>query len=128
MSAAVEWMVCGGELAQLGKIEELELGNEVLKEIKTRKVFIPGEHDWYLDMGKKWGELFGQPNWTFDHKGVRFVGLDTVSRGPDYWTVRKMTPEERMGHMVTLDGTLTAPWAGLAPAQPTCLHKTPAAW
>ena len=84
MSPPADFMIFGGDLAQLGKIEELVLGNELLKEIKIRKVFIPGEHDWYLDIGKKWGELFGQPNWTFDHKGVRFVGLDTVSRGPDY--------------------------------------------
>ena len=66
--------------------------NELLKEIKIRKLFIPGEHDWYLDMGKKYGELFGQPHWSFDHKGVRFIGLDTVSRAPDYWSMKKMSP------------------------------------
>ena len=63
------------------------------------QVFIPGEHDWYFDMGAKWRQLYGEPNWTFDHKGVRFIGLDTISRAPDYWTARKMTPEERMDHM-----------------------------
>src|ERR1700730_7451409 len=128
MNPPADFMIFGGDLAQLGKIEELELGNELLKEIKTRKVFIPGEHDWYLDMGKKWGELFGQPNWTFDHKGVRFVGLDTVSRGPDYWTVRKMTPEERMGHMATLDGSVAGPWAGVGRDQLDWLQKILADW
>ena len=24
--------------------------------------------------------LFDKPNWTFDHTGVRFIGLDTVVR------------------------------------------------
>ena len=37
--------------------------------MKIKKVYIPGEHDWYLDMGERWTKLFGQPNWTFDHKG-----------------------------------------------------------
>ena len=90
MNPPADFLIFGGDLAQLGTIEELELGNEILKEIKIQKVFIPGEHDWYLDMGKRWGELFGKPTWTFDHKGVRFIGLDTVSRAPDYWSMKKM--------------------------------------
>ena len=128
MDPPADFLIFGGDLAQLGKVEELELGVEILKEIKIPKHFIPGEHDWYLDMGKKWGELFGQPTWTFDHKGVRFIGLDTVSRGPDYWTARKMTPEERMGHMATLDGTVAGPWAGVGRDQLDWLQKTLADW
>src|SRR3989441_1313950 len=81
MSPPADFLIHGGDLAQLGDPVELSLGNDILKEVKIRKVFIPGEHDWYLDMGAKWQQLFGPPNWTFDHKGVRFVGLDTVSRG-----------------------------------------------
>jgi len=80
MDPPADFLIFGGDLAQLGKIEELELGNELLKEVKIPKYFIPGEHDWYLDMGKKWGELFGKPTWSMDHKGVRFIGLDTVLR------------------------------------------------
>ena len=34
-------------------------------------------------MGKTWTELYGGSPWTFDHKGVRFIGLDTVSRAQD---------------------------------------------
>ena len=128
MDPPADFLIFGGDLAQLGKVEELELGVEILKEIKIPKHYIPGEHDWYLDMGKKWGELFGKPTWTFDHKGVRFIGLDTVSRGPDYWTAKKMTPEERMGHMATLDGTVAGPWAGVGRDQLDWLQKTLADW
>ena len=35
-----------------------------------------GEHDWYLDMGEKWRELFGKDTYSFDHKGVHFVVLN----------------------------------------------------
>ena len=128
MNPPADFLIFGGDLAQLGTIEELELGNEILKEIKIQKVFIPGEHDWYLDMGKRWGELFGKPTWTFDHKGVRFIGLDTVSRAPDYWSMKKMTPEERMGHMATLDGTVAGPWAGVGRDQLDWLAKTLGDW
>jgi 3',5'-cyclic AMP phosphodiesterase CpdA len=128
MNPPADFLIFGGDLAQLGKAEELELGNELLKEIKIRKVFIPGEHDWYLDMGKKYGELFGEPHWTFDHKGTRFIGLDTVSRAPDYWSMKKMSPEERMAHMSVLDGTVAGPWAGVGRDQLDWLSKTLSSW
>lgn len=128
MNPPADFLIFGGDLAQLGKIEELDLGVELLKEVKIRKVYIPGEHDWYLDMGKKWGQLFGQPNWFFDHKGVRFIGLDTVSRAPDYWSMKKMTPDERMAHMSVLDGTVAGPWAGVGRDQLDWMQKTLATW
>src|SRR5207248_7071783 len=128
MNPPADFLIYGGDLAQLGDPVELDLGNDILKEVKIRKVFIPGEHDWYLDMGQKWGNLFGQSNWTFDHKGVRFVGLDTVSRGPDYWTAKKMSPKERMGHMATLDGSVAGAWAGVGRDQMEWLNKTLSSW
>jgi hypothetical protein len=129
MEAQPDFLIYGGDLAQLGKPEELELGAELLKDLKLQKKhYIPGEHDWYLDMGKKWMDMFGKSNWSFDHKGVRFVGLDTVSRAPDYWSARNMSPEERMGHMATLDGSVAGPWAGLGSEQRDWLDKTLSDW
>src|SRR5207302_1474325 len=61
-------------------------------------------------------------------KGVRFVGLDTVSRGPDYWTAKKMTPKERMGHMATLDGSVAGAWAGVGRDQLEWLNRTLSNW
>jgi hypothetical protein len=79
-------------------------------------------------MGEKWKSLYGAPNWTFDHKGVRFIGLDTISRAPDYWTPRHMSAEERMDHMATLDGTVAGPWAGVGNDQIAWLQKTLSDW
>jgi 3',5'-cyclic AMP phosphodiesterase CpdA len=128
MSPAADFLIFGGDLAQLADPVELDLGADILKEVKIKKVFIPGEHDWYLDMGKKWESLFGKSPWTFDHKGVRFVGLDTVSRGPDYWTAKKMTPKQRMGHMATLDGSVAGAWAGVGQDQLEWLNRTLSSW
>ena len=128
MNPAADFLIHGGDLAQLGDPVELDLGASILKELKIRRVHIPGEHDWYLDMGQKWTSMFGQPNWTFDHKGVRFVGLDTVSRGPDYWTAKKMSPKERMGHMATLDGSVAGSWAGVGRDQLEWLGRTLSSW
>jgi predicted phosphohydrolase len=128
MSPPADFLIFGGDLAQLGRSNELELGVDLLKDVTVKKVFIPGEHDWYYDMGAKWKSLFGQPNWTFDHKGVRFVGLDTVSRAPDYWSMRKMTPEERMDAMADLDGSVAGPWAGVGEDQLQWLQQTLSSW
>jgi 3',5'-cyclic AMP phosphodiesterase CpdA len=128
MNPPADFLIFGGDIAQLGRTEELELGNDLLKEVKIKKYFIPGEHDWYYDMGKKWEQLYGQPNWTFDHKGVRVIGLDTVTRGPDYWSATKMTPEMRMDHMATLDGTVAGAWAGVGDDQLVWLSNVLSGW
>jgi Icc protein len=128
MSPPADFLIFGGDLAQLGDPVELDLGAEILKEVKIRKVFIPGEHDWYLDMGKKWEALFGKSPWAFDHKGVRVIGLDTVSRAADYWTAKKMTPKERMGHMSGLDGTVAGAWAGVGRDQLQWLQQNLSSW
>ena len=128
MDPPADFLIYGGDLAQLGAPDELRLGSEILKELDIRQVLIPGEHDWYLDLGKLWMELFGEPNSTFDHKGVRFVALDTISRCPDYWSATNMSPEERMGHMATLDGTVAGAWAGIGDDQLKWLQDLLADW
>jgi hypothetical protein len=128
MSPPADFMVFGGDLAQLGDPVELRLGADLLKEVTIKKVFIPGEHDWYLDMGATWNKMFGATPWSFDHKGVRFIGLDTVSRAEDFWTSRKMTPKERMGHMATLDGTLGGAWAAVGADGLKWLNSNLASW
>lgn len=128
MDPPADFLIFGGDLAQLGDPVELALGAELLKAISIKKFFIPGEHDWYLDMGVTWTRLFGAPPWRFDHKGVRFIGLDTVSHGPDYWSARGMSAQERMNHMATLDGSVAGPWAGLGPVQLKWLDSALADW
>jgi hypothetical protein len=52
----------------------------IVKELRNPNVrFMPGEHDAALDSGKAYKEFFGEPVYTFDHKGVHFIALDNVS-------------------------------------------------
>ncbi len=46
MNPPADFMIFGGDLAQLGRANELALGIQLLSEVKIQKVFIPGEHDW----------------------------------------------------------------------------------
>ena len=102
MNPQPDFVLFGGDLAQLGKSEELEMGKEILSGIKAPLKMMVGEHDWYLDMGEKWQQLFGEQTYSFDHKGVHFVVLNSVIV-EDYWTTPKMTPEQRMNAMAQLD-------------------------
>jgi predicted MPP superfamily phosphohydrolase len=128
MNPPADFLMFGGDLAQLGDPVELQLGADLLKEVKIKTYFIPGEHDWYLDMGQTWNRMFGAAPWTFDHKGVRVIGLDTISHAPDFWTSRKFSPRERMGHMATLDGTLGGAWSAVGERQMRYLSTTLANW
>ncbi|MDH4100191.1 MAG: metallophosphoesterase [Nitrospirota bacterium] len=102
MAPQPDFVLFGGDLAQLGKPDELALGKEILADLKAPVKMMVGEHDWYLDMGDKWRELFGKPTYSFDHKGVHFVVLNSVIV-EDYWTSPKMTPMQRMLAMAQLD-------------------------
>src|SRR5271169_3188915 len=97
-----DFVLFGGDLAQLGRREELDLGAQILKDLKAPLKMMVGEHDWFLDMGEHLRSVFGPPQYSFDHKGVRFVTLMSVQE-KDFWAARGMTPEERMHTVAGLD-------------------------
>lgn len=97
-----DFVLFGGDLAQLGRPDELALGQQIIKELKAPVRMMVGEHDWYLDMGDKWQEMFGPDHYSFDHKGVHFVVLNSVVE-KDFWTAKGYTPEERMAIVSGLD-------------------------
>jgi len=41
---------------------------------------VPGEHDAGLDGGALYRDFLGETYYSFDHRGVHFIGLDNVSR------------------------------------------------
>ncbi len=102
MEPQPDFVLYGGDLAQLGKPEELKLGAQILKSLKAPVRMMVGEHDWFLDLGERWTDLFGAPTYSFDHKGVHFVVLQSVYED-DFWTARGLTPMERMKTVAGLD-------------------------
>ena len=100
-----DFVFYGGDLAQLGRKEELDLGAQILKSVKAPLRMMVGEHDWFFDMGHHWNELFGPENYSFEHKGVHFVVLMSVHE-KDFWTAKGMTPAERMHTVAGLDNAV----------------------
>lgn len=105
MDPQPDFVLYGGDLAQLGQPGELELGAQILSALKAPVRVMVGEHDWFLDMGAKWRELFGEPTYSFDHKGVHFVVLNSVLED-DFWTERGMSAMERMKTVAGLDNAV----------------------
>ncbi len=102
MNPQPDFVFYGGDLAQLGQAKELEIGAQILRHLKAPVHMMVGEHDWFLDMGEKWQELFGKPTYSFDHKGAHCVVLNSILE-KDFWTARKMSPMDRMKTVAGLD-------------------------
>lgn len=102
MQPAPDFVLYGGDIGQLGLAAELDKGKRTLDKLKMPYKIIPGEHDWYLDMGKAWGERFGKIPWSFNHKGVHFIGMNSILV-KDFWTAKGLTPVERMDWMAELE-------------------------
>ncbi len=98
-----------GDITQLAKPDEFDTASEVLKGVKTDRIFyVPGEHDVAGDNGASYLQRYGRDThgggwYSFDHSGVHFVGLVNVlnlkagglgSLGADQiaWLKRDLTP------------------------------------
>lgn len=100
----------GGDLAQLGKKEELDHGLEIMSELRGKVRYVIGEHDYYLDLGKYWQDKIGPLYYSFDHKGVHFIVLNSILTH-EKWTHEKWpTPMDRMLAMARLDNPEGSPF------------------
>jgi Icc protein len=113
-----DFVLYGGDLGQTGKEAELSKGKRILDKLKVPYRIIPGEHDWYLDMGKTWRGLFGEDHWSLDHKGVHIIGMNSILVD-DFWTMKQLTPAERMDWMTMLECSRCGAWG---------VHEEQLAW
>jgi amicyanin len=78
------FLIHTGDISHLSKPEEFDAADQILKTVKTDKVFfVPGEHDVLNDNGKQYLERYGRETkgdgwFSFDHSGVHFIGLVNV--------------------------------------------------
>lgn len=106
-----DFVVFGGDLAQLGTKEELDHGAEFLSRLNYDKVYaVMGEHDYYLDLGEYWSELYGDHYYSWNHKGVHFVTLNSILTYDDWTFNRWESAERRMNEMAGLDNPNGSPF------------------
>ena len=101
----------------------------MLKEVTIQKFFIPGEHDWYLDMGKTWMELFGEldldlrPQGRALHRPRHGQPRPGLLDGEEHDARRAHGP-----HGDARRRASPAPWAGVGREQLDWLEKTLSDW
>ena len=105
-----DFIMYGGDLAQLGSKPELDHGAEIMSALHGKVRYMMGEHDYYLDLGKYWEQSFGPQYYSFDHKGVHFVVLNSILTYDDWTHKRWPTAEQRMLEMAGLDNPNGSPF------------------
>lgn len=79
-----EFMLHTGDITHLSKPEEFDTVDQILKGASVDRVFfVPGEHDVLNDDGNQYLDRYGKNSqgsgwYSFDHKGVHFIGLVNV--------------------------------------------------
>jgi 3',5'-cyclic-AMP phosphodiesterase len=79
-----EFILHTGDISHLAQADEFDAATQILKGAKTSQVFyVPGEHDILGDNGAGYLDRFGKGTrgqgwYSFDQKGVHFVGLVNV--------------------------------------------------
>ena len=79
-----EFLLHTGDISHLSRPTEFDTVDQVLKGAKVSQLFyVPGEHDVLGDDGKQYLDRYGKGTkgggwYSFDHKGVHFIGLVNV--------------------------------------------------
>ena len=100
----------GGDIAQLGKPEEIDHGLELLGALRGKVHYVMGEHDYYVDLGEYWRKQLGPDHYSFDHKGVHFVVLNSILTYEEWMHKKWDTGMERMQQMARLDNPRGSPF------------------
>ena len=80
-----DFIIHTGDLTQLSKPSEFDTLDQALKGVSAKQIyFVPGEHDMLADNGEQYLQRYGKGTkgtgwYSFDHKGVHFVGLVNVA-------------------------------------------------
>lgn len=105
-----DFIMYGGDIAQLGKREEIDHGLDILSGLRGEVRYVMGEHDYYLDLGEHWRRRLGPDHYSFRHKGVQFIVLNSILTDDD-WTHRRWpSAAERMHQMARLDNPQGSPF------------------
>ena len=82
MPGTPDLMLHTGDITQSAKAAEFDTAAQIMKGSRIGQVYyVPGEHDTATDDGALYRERFGKGTlgsgwYSFDHKGVHFVGLN----------------------------------------------------
>lgn len=98
-----DFVFYGGDIAQLGKPEEIDHGLDILGALRGDIHYVMGEHDYYVDLGDYWRKKLGPDHYSFNHKGVHFVVLNSILTHETWMHQKWDSGMDRMKQMARLD-------------------------
>lgn len=105
-----DFILYGGDLAQLGLPAEIDHALDLMGGVRGQVHYVMGEHDYYVDLGEHWRKRLGPDHYSFDHKGVHFVVLNSILTY-DAWTHKNWeNGMARMREMARLDNPRGSPF------------------
>jgi 3',5'-cyclic-AMP phosphodiesterase len=105
-----DFVLYGGDIAQLGLPEEIDHGLDILGGLRGDVHYVMGEHDYYVDLGDYWRKKLGPDHYSFDHKGVHFVVLNSILTFDEWMHGDWDTGMDRMKQMARLDNPNGSPF------------------
>ncbi|MBS1799916.1 MAG: metallophosphoesterase [Acidobacteria bacterium] len=84
LPTAPDLLLHTGDITQSSKASEFDTAQQIVRGARAGQTFyVPGEHDTAIDDGALYRERFGKGTvgngwYSFDHKGVHFIGLNNV--------------------------------------------------
>jgi len=81
--ASPDFLIHTGDLSHSSKLAEFDTLDQLLTTTRRQVFYVPGEHDTSVDDGKLYLARYGKDTagngwYSFDHKGVHFIGLVNV--------------------------------------------------
>jgi Icc protein len=101
---APDFVVFMGDAVHDGTPEQLIRFSKIISGLKAKTLFIPGEHDWYFDMGQSYQTHVMKEKLpvSFHHKGYQIILLNGIHLN-DFWSEKNLTAEQRMEIAGTLN-------------------------
>ena len=92
-----DFAVYMGDAVQDGAPGQFSRFSAIISGLRPKTYFVPGEHDWYFDLGKSYREFLMKEEipHSFEFKGYHIILLNGILQD-DFWSEKGLTPEQRM--------------------------------
>lgn len=78
--AGLDFVLLDGDISDFGLLQEMEWVNNIYNRLKVPYIAVIGNHDYQGGGEKVYEQMYGDTNFSFTYRGLKFVCHDTNSR------------------------------------------------
>ena len=106
----VDFVVIAGDISDFGLLQEMEWMVGILNDLKAPYIGVIGNHDLTANGKHVFQNVFGDLNYSFTYKGIKFISINTNSREVNFdgtvpdigWLQQQVRPETEVGNIVAI--------------------------